>query len=271
MRGLKSAFDARRSVGHGSRPMSLRTAFVTGASSGIGEALARRLAADGVHVALAARSEDKLVAVARGITDAGGRASVHPVDVTDPVAIADAVRDADDALSGLDLVVANAGVGRSRWSGKLTWRDVEPLIQVNVVGATATLLAIVDRMVERKNGHLVGVSSLAGYRGLPQNAAYSGTKAYLTTFLEGLRVDLRSAGIAITDVQPGFVRTPMTADVKHRTPFMVEASDAANLIVRGIRKREPVVAFPWQLATVVRSARFLPPMLYDRAVTRARS
>jgi short-subunit dehydrogenase len=127
-----------------------------------------------------------------------------------------------------------------------------------------------DRMVERKRGHLVGISSMAQYRGLPKSAVYSASKAFLSTFLEGMRVDLRSAGISITDVRPGFVRTELTAKNKHPMPWLMNADQAADIIARGIEKREPVVAFPWQLAAVVRSASVLPPAIYDRAVSRAR-
>jgi len=148
--------------------------------------------------------------------------------------------------------------------------DCEPTLRVNVEGAVATLVAIVDRMVARGHGHLVGISSLAQYRGLPRNAIYSASKAFLSTFLEGLRVDLRGTGVSVTDVRPGFVRTPLTDKNDHPMPFMVEAEDAAAIVWRGIRRREPVVAFPWQLATVVRSANLLPASLYDHAVTRTR-
>ncbi len=247
-----------------------RTALITGASSGIGEALARRLAADGVEVALAARRAEALEALAKDIRGAGGQARVYPVDVTDVEDVHRTVRRADDEMGGLDLVVANAGIGRERWAGKLSWEDCEPTIRVNVDGAVATLVAVLDRMAERKRGHVVGISSLAQYRGLPHNAVYSASKAFLSTFLEGLRVDLRGAGVAVTDVRPGFVRTPMTAKNKHPMPWMLDACDAADIVWRGIRRREPVVAFPWQLVTVIRSASMLPPAIYDRAVARAK-
>src|SRR5690606_13650507 len=139
----------------------VRTAFITGASSGIGAALAKLLASEGVEVALAARRIEALEAVAAEIESEGGRARVCPVDVGDPAAVRAVIRDADEAMGGLDLVVANAGLGKTRWSGKLTWADCAPMLQVNVIGATATLIAILDRMVERKHGHLVGISSLA--------------------------------------------------------------------------------------------------------------
>lgn len=250
--------------------MTHRTAFITGASSGIGAALARKLASEGIEVALAARRAEALEELAGAIRGAGGRARTYPVDVRQVDDVQETLRRADDEMGGIDLVVANAGVGRDRWAGKLRWSDCEPTIRVNVDGATATLVGILDRMVERERGHLVGISSLAQYRGLPRNAVYSASKAFLSTFLEGLRVDLRNAGIAVTDVRPGFVRTPMTAENRFPMPWLVDPDDAADIIWRGIRRRDAVVAFPWQLATIVRSATVLPPAIYDRAVARAK-
>lgn len=250
--------------------MTYRTAFITGASSGIGDALARRLAKEGTEVALAARRAEALEALASDIRAAGGSARVYPLDVADADATVETMKRADDEMGGIDLVVANAGVGGERWSGKLRWEDCRSMIDVNVRGATATLTALVRRMAKRKSGHLVGVSSLAGHRGLPKNAAYSASKAYLSVFLESLRVDLRSVGVAVTDVQPGFVRTPMTADNPFSMPFLVEVDDAAQTILRGLRRKDPVVAFPWQLATIVRSSTVLPAGVWDAAVTRAR-
>ncbi|MFW6067165.1 MAG: SDR family NAD(P)-dependent oxidoreductase [Myxococcota bacterium] len=248
----------------------LRTAFVTGASSGIGAALCKRLARDGLEVALAARRQEQLEQLAGDIRDTGGRARIYPLDVSDAAATETALQRADDDMGGIDLVVANAGIGHERWSGKLTWAEARPLIDVNVSGAVATLLALAGRMAERKHGHLVGVSSLAQYRGMPRNGLYSATKSFLSTFLEGLRIDLRGVGVAVTDVRPGFVRTPMTDKNEFHMPFMVEVGDAAEAIWKGIRKKQAVVAFPWQLATVVRSSTVLPASIWDRAVTRAR-
>jgi short-subunit dehydrogenase len=244
-------------------PAAIRTALVTGASSGIGAALGRLLAQQGVAVALAARREDALRTLADEITAAGGTASVHPVDVADPAATVAAVQAADDALGGLDLVVANAGVATSRWSGKLTWADCADMLAVNVAGATATLLAVLPRMVERKRGHLVGVSSIAGQRGIPKLAAYCGSKAYLSTFLEGLRVDLRRTGVRVTDVRPGYVRTAMTAD-NTSLPFLVTADDAAARIWGAIRARRSVLTFPLPMAAGARVLKAVPNALYDR-------
>lgn len=248
-----------------------RTALVTGASSGIGAALARRLAASGTEVALVARREDLLASLRDELLAAGGKARVYPTDVGVPEAAVATVRRADDELGGLDLVIANAGVGASRWAGKLSWVDVAPTLAVNVAGATATLVAVLPRMVERRRGHLVGVSSLAGYRGMPRSAAYSASKAFLSTFLESLRVDLQGTGVAITDVRPGFVRTPMTATIRFPMPFLVDADPAARTIVAAIVRQAPVVAFPRTLAAITGSVKLLPNVVWDRVAARARA
>ncbi|WP_373046509.1 SDR family NAD(P)-dependent oxidoreductase [Vulgatibacter sp.] len=250
--------------------MDIRTAFITGASSGIGWSLAHRLSRAGVEVALLARRRDRLEALAEEIAHAGGMARIYEGDVGNAPESVATVQRADDEMGGLDLVVANAGVGNERWAGKLRWEDVEPSIAVNVAGAAATLTAVLPRMVERKRGHLVGVSSLAGFRGLPRSAAYSASKAFLSTFLESLRVDLRGTGVTVTDVQPGFVRTPMTAANRFKMPFLVDCEDAVDEIVQGIENGDAVVAFPAPLVAAVRAGRLLPNALYDRAVTKAR-
>src|SRR5260221_11990720 len=244
--------------------MDLRTAFVTGASSGIGYELSKRLAKEGIEVAVAARREEELRRLEREIVEAGGKARVYPLDVADPDATTRTLERADEEMGGIDLVVANAGIGNHRWSGKLSYKDCAPIIAVNIQGAVATLTALLPRMVERKRGHLVGVSSLAQYRGMPYGATYSASKAFLSHFLEGIRVDLRATGVAITDVRPGFVRTPMTAPSPFPMPFMMDVDRAVEAIVAGIRGRAPIVAFPWQLATIMRAGTLMPTVIYDR-------
>ncbi|MFW5877381.1 MAG: SDR family NAD(P)-dependent oxidoreductase [Myxococcota bacterium] len=247
-----------------------RTAFVTGASSGIGAELCKRMAGEGIEVGLAARRRDQLESLAEEIRAAGGRARVYPLDVGDGEQTVQTVQKADDEMGGLDLVVANAGVGKEGWLGKATWAGCKPTIDVNVSGAVATLVAIAPRMAERKRGHLVGVSSLAQYRGLPRNGLYSATKAFLANFLEGLRIDLRGVNVAVTDARPGFVRTPMTAKNEFPMPFLLDVDDAVDIMWKGIRKKDAVVAFPWQLATVMRTTTAIPSSIWDRAMTRAR-
>jgi short-subunit dehydrogenase len=246
-----------------------RVAFVTGASSGIGAVLCKRLAEHGLEVVLAARREAELQAVADEIDRAGGKARVCALDVSDPDAVVETMQQLDDELDGIDLVVANAGIGKIRWGGKLSWNDCASTIGINVAGAVATLTALIPRMVARDRGHLVGVSSLAAYRGLPRNAVYSASKAFLSTFLESLRVDLKSTGLTVTDIRPGFVKTPMT-EGNARMPFLMEADRAAQEIVDAIAARKGVHAFPLPLALGVRSIATLPNAIYDHLATRIR-
>lgn len=243
---------------------SIRTALITGASSGIGRELAKAMARDGVEVALAARRTDVLEALAGEIRGAGGAARVVTLDVTDAPAAQATLLAVDDEVGGLDLVIANAGVDRPRWSGKLRWaEDCEPVIAVNVTGMVATVTALLPRMVERKRGHVAATSSLAKYRGLPRFAVYAGSKAFVSNFLETLRIDLRGTGVSVTDIRPGFVRTAMTEGGKNPMPFLMDADEAAALIWKGLRQRRRVVEFPWPLVAALSTSKHLPAELYE--------
>jgi short-subunit dehydrogenase len=247
-----------------------RTALITGASAGLGEALATRLAQAGVEVCLAARREEELRRVADLVAESGGQARVYPLDVRDPEAVVDTLQRADDELGGIDLVVANAGVGVSRWSGKLRWEHVRPVVEVNVVGASATLVALLPRMVERGRGHVVGMSSLARHRGFSRVASYCGSKAYLANFLESLRVDLHGTGVTVTEIRPGYVRTDMTDQGRGHWPFLVEVDYAAESILDAIMAKKAVHEFPLRAALVLRVASHLPNAVYDGLVRRLR-
>jgi len=252
------------------RPLGYDSALVTGASSGIGAALAQKLGEAGVEVVLAARRVEITEELAERIRRRGGRARALRLDVAQPDEAARAIRSLDEELGGLDLVVANAGVSGLRWSGALAWEDCVEIIDVNVRGAIATLTAVLPRMVERRRGHVVGISSMAAYRGLPHNACYSASKAFLSTFLESLRIDLAGSGVAVTDVRPGFVRTAMAEKDRDPKPFMMDADRAAAHVYRAIARRAGVVAFPWPTAALVRSMASLPGPLYDRAARAVR-
>jgi short-subunit dehydrogenase len=250
--------------------MDYKTAFISGAAGGLGSALARKLASSGVEVALSDVRREPLESLANSLNAAGGKARTYLLDVSQPEQVRRTMCKADDDVGGLDLIIANAGTNVERWSGELTWEDYRAGAAVNLDGAVATLLAVLPRLCERKRGHLVGISSLAQYRGLPGNAMYSATKAFLSKFLESLRADLRGVGVAVTDVRPGFVNTPMTDAASGPHPFLVQPDRAAKIIVRGIAKRRAVVAFPWQLAAVSRWGLLLPASWYDRIVNAAR-
>ncbi|NVB38134.1 SDR family NAD(P)-dependent oxidoreductase [Pseudenhygromyxa sp. WMMC2535] len=237
------------------------SALITGASSGIGAALARALAAEGTEVVLAARREQALRALADEIIAAGGRAHVQVLDVADPAHTEAVVRELDEAHA-LELVIANAGTSRSRHGTALRWEDCASIIDVNIRGAVATLTGAIPGMVARGHGHLVGVSSVAQYRGLPGSSCYAASKAFLSTFLEGLRIDLASAGVAVTDVRPGFVDTPMSASVRNKI-FEVEVDYAAQKILDAASHARKVLVFPPAMGVLGPLLAGIPRAVYE--------
>jgi NADP-dependent 3-hydroxy acid dehydrogenase YdfG len=247
-----------------------RTLLITGASSGIGRALAVEYGRGGAALALCSRRQVELEEAAAEVRSAGGTALVLPLDVTDAGAVEEAIGRADRELGSLDMVIANAGIGGSKLATRLAWDDVGTMLDVNVRGALATLVAAIPVFVAQQRGHLVGISSLAGVRALPASAAYCASKAAVTAFLESLRIDLAPAGIRVTDVQPGFVATPLNEGAKHPMPFRWPVDKAASYIARRLEGAPATVAFPWPLVMATRFARVLPSWMYDR-VMRART
>jgi short-subunit dehydrogenase len=242
-----------------------RTALITGASSGIGRALALELARAGTRVYVAARRQAQLDALVAEIAQEGGHAEALALDVACTDETHEAVRTLD-ARDPLDLVVANAGIGGQTPSTRTGYEEVRRILDVNLHGAVATLYGALPGMVARDRGHLAAVSSLAGLRGLPRFSAYCTAKAGLNTFLESLRVDLHKTGVAVTTICPGYVRTEMTAEIEN-TPFLVEADDAAHIIVEALRKKQALCAFPQPTAAAMRSVAKLPSALYEFLVT----
>ncbi len=247
-------------------------AFVTGASSGIGRALAIRLAGAGYAVALAARRQDRLEEVAADISDRDGAASVHPCDVSDPEQVRRAVAECRVALGPVELLVANAGVALRDSADGLDAEEVERIVRVNFMGAVYAVEAVLPEMLRRRSGHLAAVASLAGLGGLRGRAAYGASKAAMIHFFESLRLELRPRGVAVTIANPGFVRTEMTelGDDRPR-PFMMDVDSAADRIARAILARRRALAFPWQLAVPASLCRALPRALYDAAARKVPS
>ena len=248
--------------------MSYRTALVTGASSGLGRGLALWLGKRGVKVYAAARRHTHLEALAQEAKAAGAHIEPVELDVSHADATLERVRALDDACGGLDLVVANAGVGGQTHARDFPWEHARKVIDVNVTGAVATLSAVLPRMVERNRGHLVGVSSLASCRGLPQNAAYSASKAFLNTFLESLRVDLQGTQVRVTCIKPGFVKTEMTANIQHTMPFLLETDAAVELMGQAILRAQDEYGFPWPMARAVEVAKWVPNRLFDAVASK---
>jgi short-subunit dehydrogenase len=169
-------------------------------------------------------------------------------------------------MGPIDLLVANAGVGFPTLLDPVNLVDVETMFQVNVLGVVYSIAAVLPEMLRRSKGHLAAVSSLAGYKGLPGESGYCASKAAVNVYMEGLRIQLRRRGIAVTTLCPGFVRTPMTAPNKFHMPFLLEAEDAARRIVRALESRAKVYNFPGQLSLVIKLTRWLPDWLVARSM-----
>jgi short-subunit dehydrogenase len=243
-----------------------RNVLITGASSGLGRALALWFARRGARVYAAARREEQLQSLRTEA--AGGPGEVVPVrlDVADTEAVVAKLRALDDATpGGIDLVVANAGVGGKLNGARTEWADISRMLQVNILGATATLTALAPRMAERKKGHLVGVASLAAWIVVPRFGIYGASKRYLQTLCEGLRLDM-PPGVRVTSINPGFVKSEMTADNRFPMPFLLETEDAADRIGRAILRGDALFAFPWQTAWLTRLGSLLPSWLVSRSM-----
>jgi short-subunit dehydrogenase len=248
-----------------------KTVFLTGASSGIGEGLALALAKKGAVLGLVARREELLRELTKNCEKAGGVARAYPADVTDPSAIQEAFQQFIHEFSTIDILIANAGIGGNDESTRnYDPPSVKKVVDVNLMGAVNAVHAVLPTMLEQGHGQLVAISSLAGFRGLPRSAAYSASKAGMTAFFESVRLDVQAKGVAVTIIQPGFIKTPLTAGRANKMPFIMELDDAIPLFIKAIEKRKKFAAFPWQLATIVRAGKFMPAWMYDRIAGRAR-
>lgn len=237
--------------------------FITGASSGIGEALAAFYAAQGATLGLAARRGNLLDALNARL---GGRHASYPLDVTDAAALRGAAADFVTRFGAPDIVIANAGVS----TGTLTeYQEDLPafrrVMDTNVYGMAATFAPFI-RCMQAAGGErrLVGIASVAGIRGLPGAEAYSASKAAAISYLESLRLEMRAGGIKVVTIAPGYIETPLTAVNTYRMPFLVPADKAAERFARTIARGATYTVIPWQMGIVAKLLRLLPNWLYDR-------
>jgi len=239
--------------------------FLTGASSGIGEALARHYAARGATLGLFARRASELERLAAALAPAS--VATYAGDVRDADALARAGADFTARFGVPDVVIANAGISRGALTdepGDLpTFRAV---MDTNVLGIVHTFAPFVAAMREARAGALVGIASVAGFRGIPGSGAYSASKAAAITYLESLRVELVGSGVAVVTVCPGFIETPLTARNPYAMPFILTADKAARLIARAIARRRRFYVLPWQMAWLGRLLKVAPRFLYDRVL-----
>ncbi|SRR6266567_2662698 len=240
-----------------------KVVMITGASSGIGRALAIDLGKRGARLGLLARRKDLLDQIVGEVGAHGAKSLALPAGVQDAAAVGGAAERLRSEFGPIDVLIANAGIGGTGDPAELKARDFAEVIEVNTIGAANCVAAVVPDMVARGSGHLVAISSLAAYRGLPKSAAYCASKAAVSAFFESLRLDLRPRKIDVTIIHPGFIKTPLTAGRQAEMPFLMELDDAVAKIVWAIETRRKSYAFPWQLASLVRLGMIMPNSVYD--------
>ncbi len=243
-----------------------RCVFITGASSGLGAALAAHYAREGAALGLVARRADALQALAARLPTPS---AIYPADVADHCALRAA---ADDFLGrhGVpDIVIANAGVSVGTLGAEGEDLPVlERVLATNVVGLAATLTLFATPMQRRASGVLAGIASIAGLRGVPGAGAYSASKAAAITWLESLRVELRGSGVSVVTICPGFIDTPMTRVNRYGMPFLLPVDEAARRIARAIDRERSFAVVPWPMAIVGGVMRHLPNAVYDALAAR---
>jgi short-subunit dehydrogenase len=236
--------------------------FITGASSGIGESLAKHYAKQGAQLALVARRADWLERVASEITP---RPEIYVCDVRDVTALKNAASDFITKHGVPDIVIANAGVSR----GTLTEEAddlaaFQEIFDINVMGVVNTFHPFVVPMKTRGSGTLVTIASVAGFRGIPGGGAYSASKAAAIRYSESLRVELKSSNVAVVTICPGYIRTPMTAVNKFKMPFLIDVNEAVVRFARAIESQTSFTVIPWTMGVAARILRVMPNWLYDR-------
>jgi short-subunit dehydrogenase len=245
---------------------SLRV-VITGASSGLGLALARVYLERGETIAAFARRGDMLQSLS---AEFPGRVYSYALDVRDSTAIQLAAKDFMTQVGVPDIVIANAGVS----AGTLTEHAndlsaFQQVMDINVMGIVKTFQPFVAEMRIAQHGTLVGIASVAGFRGLPGASAYSSSKAAAITYLESLRVELRGSGVKVVTICPGYIKTPMTDVNPYPMPFILDADEAARRIAHAIDLKVAIAVIPWQMDLIGRMLKFLPNWIYDRLFVNA--
>jgi len=245
-----------------------KVAWITGASSGLGEALAIEMARDGWAVAASARRGDRLAAIAQAAQQVGAVIHPLPLDVTDAHATVGTVKRIEGELGPINQAVLNAGAHRPVDPRAFKSEDFRALVELNLMGTVHSLEAVLPGMIARGVGRIAIVASLAGYRGLPTASAYGMTKAGLINMAECLRVELAPLGITVQLVNPGFVKTPATDRNTFPMPFLMEVEPAAKALYAGLKTDRFEITFPRRFAAIMKLLRLLPASLAFAATRR---
>ncbi len=240
------------------------TVLLTGAAHGIGRATALALAGRGTPLGLIDRDGPGLAALVQELRDQGATVADATVDVTDRDALFLAVAGIESQVGPTEVLLACAGIGTLTLVPELDTATLRQTLEVNLVGVAHSIEAVLPGMIARGRGHLIGVASMAGYRGFPWMISYSASKAALIAYLEALRPGLRRRGVTVTTVCPGFVRTQMSTSVPYQRPVkMIEPEDAARHLVRAVERRPRNCIFPWNMRIGLAVLRYMPDRLFD--------
>ena len=237
--------------------------IITGASSGLGKALARHYASLGSILGLIARNKTSLESLVNELPDT---ASIfYDIDVRDAESMQSAASDFIQSYGCPDIVIANAGISQGTLTEYAEDSKVfESILATNVTGIVNTFQPFITVMRTQGKGNLVGISSVASYRGLPGASTYSSSKAAANSYLESLRVEMYGSGVSVITICPGYIVTPMTANNPFQMPFIMTAETAAKKIVHIINHKKVFSVIPWQMGIVARILKLLPNFVYDR-------
>jgi len=236
--------------------LSGKVAWVIGGSSGIGAAVARELQSRGARVAISARRQDHLDEVS------GGRMLTMVADVTDAASLTAAATRIGEQLGPIDLAVLSAGYWKQMAASEWDTETFDRHVQVNLVGMSNSIAAVLPDMLARHAGVIAGISSVAGFRGITGSGAYGATKAGQINLLESLRVEAARVGVRVTTICPGFVRTDLTAQNDFPMPFIIDADAAGRAICDGLERERTEIVFPLQMALLMKAARLVPVRLW---------
>jgi short-subunit dehydrogenase len=248
--------------------LSGQRVWLTGASQGIGRAVALELADRGAVTVLTARNEEHLEELRTAVETRGGKAMVKPGDVTDLDRMRQIGAEIEAELGAVDILIANAGTHLESAPESFDSTGYLELMRINYGGMLHCVEAVVDGMIERRSGRIVGVASLAGYRGVPKAAAYSASKGAVINFLQSMRFHLADHNVGVTIVNPGFVRTPLTDRNDFHMPFLMEADRAARVMCDGIARGRAELSFPFPFSTTIALMRIIPHPIYNRIMAR---
>jgi short-subunit dehydrogenase len=238
--------------------------LLTGAANGIGRATAMALADRGTPLGLIDRDGTALAALVQDLKERGATVADAAVDVTDREGLIRAVASIEAAIGPMEVLVACAGIGSLTLVPVLDTPTLRKTLEVNLIGVAQSIEAVLPGMIARGRGHLVGVASMAGYRGFPWMISYSASKAALIAYLEALRPGLRRRGVTVTTVCPGFVRTRISTSVPYQRPVkMIEPEEAARHLVRAVEKRPRNCIFPWNMRIGLAILRYMPDRWFD--------